>query len=131
MLIYAVGSVAARMAAALCVAVIGLPYLLRRRQLRRHQVPYRQRLRPHFWIAYFVAALTILHVGTAMRAMVRANVAGTWCATGALLLLIFEIVTGLALRESGWKERGGLQRIHFWIAISFTGLLAMHLWLNA
>jgi hypothetical protein len=131
MFIYAVGSVAARIAAALCVAVIGLPYLLRRGPLRRHQAPYRQRLRPHFWIAYFVAGLTIVHVGTAMRAMVRANIAGVWCATGALLLLVFEIVAGLALRESGWKERGGLQRIHFWTAIGFTGSLAMHLWLNA
>jgi hypothetical protein len=131
MFIYAVGSVAARIAAALCVAVIGLPYLLRRGPLRRHQAPYRQRLRPHFWIAYFVAGLTIVHVGTAMRAMVRANIAGVWCATGALLLLVFEIVAGLALRESGWKERGGLQRIHFWTAIGFTGSLAMHLRLNA
>jgi hypothetical protein len=125
MFIYAVGSVAARMAAVLCVAVIGLPYLLRGEPLRR------QRLRPHFWIAYFVTGLTIVHVGTAMRAMIRANVAGTWCATGALLLLIFEIVAGLALRESGWKGRGGSRRIHFWTAIGFTGLLSMHLWLNA
>jgi hypothetical protein len=131
MLIYAVGSVAARMAAALCVAVIGLPYLLRHGPLRQHQVPYLLRLRPHSWIAYFVAGLTILHVGTAMRATVRANVAGVWCATGALLLLVFEIVAGLTLRESGWRGRGGLRRIHFWTAIGFTGLLAMHLWLNA
>jgi hypothetical protein len=131
MLIYAVGSVAARMAAALCVAVIGLPYLLRRGPLRWHQVPYRQRLRPHFWIANFMAGLTVVHIGTVMRAIVRANVAGVWCATGALLLLIFEIVVGLSLRENGWKGRGALRRIHFWIAISFAGLLATHLWLNA
>src|SRR5215831_4584319 len=138
MLIYAAGSVAARIAVALCVVVMGLPFLLRRGRLNRglglgpgDAIPYRQRLRPHFWTAYFAAGLTIVHVGTVMPARRRANVAGVWFAAGALLLLIFEMVAGLSLRESGWKERAVLRRIHFWIALCFACLLTLHLWLNA
>jgi hypothetical protein len=125
MLVYAVGSVAARIAVALCVLVVALPYLLRRGRMQRRW------LWPHFWGAYFTGGLTIVHVGTVMPAMGRANVAGVWFATGAFLLLGFEIVLGLTLRVSGGKGRALLRRIHFWIGVCFACLLTAHLCLNA
>lgn len=138
MLVYVVGSIAARIAVVLCALVIALPYLLRRGRLSRalgiaqkNPVPYLGRLWPqHFWTGYFAAALTMVHVGASMRAMGRANEAGIWAATGALLLLVFEIVVGLSLREGGRRARKTLRRIHFRIMICFAVLLVLHLSVN-
>lgn len=137
MLVYVMGSVAARIAVVLCVLVIALPYLLRRGRLsrglgvaREDSVPYLRRLWPHFWTGYFASGLTMVHVGASMRAMGRANAAGIWAATAALLLLVFEVVVGLSLREGGQRAKKALRRVHFWIMICFASLLASHLWLN-
>ncbi|HXJ86302.1 MAG TPA: hypothetical protein VMS18_05760 [Candidatus Binatia bacterium] len=114
------GNIAARIAVMLCLVVIGLPYLL-----------HRGRLWPHYWAGYIVLGLSFLHAGSVMTAMRRANATGIWAASGALSLLAFEIALGLSLRESAWKERAAVRRIHFWIAVSFVSLLTVHLWLNA
>jgi hypothetical protein len=138
MLLYVVGSVAARVATVLCVVVIAIPYLLRRNRLsrglglaREHAVPYLRRLWPHFWVGYLILALSFVHAGTAMRATRHAVSAGIWAATGAFFLLLAEVVLGLSLREEGLTIRKPLRRIHFWTMVSFVGLLGVHLWLNA
>ncbi len=137
MLVYVVGSVAARIAAVLCVVVIVLPYWLRRNRFSRglglaqeHAAPYLRRLWPHFWMGYLVLALSFLHAGTVMGAMRRANGAGIWAAAAAFVLLSFEIALGLSLREQRLKLRRPLRRIHFWVMVLFAGLLGMHLWFN-
>jgi hypothetical protein len=124
-LFYALGSAAGWIAVALCVFLVALPYCLRCTQIQRRW------LWPHFWAAYLTGGLTMVHVGTVMRTMGHANVAGVWFARGAFLLLGFEIALGLAVRESGGRGRGLLRRIHFWIGVGFTCLLTAHLWLNA
>jgi len=137
MLLYGVGSVAARVATVLCVVVIAIPYLLRRNRLspglglaREHAVPYLRRLWPHFWVGNLILALSFVHAGTAMRATTRAVSAGIWAATAAFFLLLVEVGLGLSLREEGPTARKPLRRIHFWIMVSFVGFLGMHLWLN-
>jgi len=137
MLAYVVGSVAARIAVVLCGVVIALAYLQRRGRLsrdlgiaRQHSVPYLRWLWPHFWTGYFAGGLTVVHVGASMGAMERANAAGIWAATGALLLLVFEVAVGLSLRGGGLVARRTLRRVHFWTMICFASLLGVHLWLN-
>jgi hypothetical protein len=137
MLLYVVGTLAARIATVLCVVVIVLPCLLRRNRLsgrlglaQEHAVPYLRRLWPHFWVGYLILAYSLLHAATVMGAMRRASAAGIWAATGAFFLLLFELVVGLSLREENLKSRKPLRRIHFWIMILFVALLGMHLWLN-
>jgi len=137
MMVYLVGSLAGRVATALCVLVIALPYLLRRNRLSRglglaqeYATPYLRRLWPHFWVGYLVLALSLLHAGTVMGAMGRANGAGIWAATGAFFLLLFEIIVGLSLKDARTSPRRPLRRIHFWGMAGFVGALGLHLWLN-
>lgn len=137
MLIYFIGSLAGRIATMLCLLAIALPYLLRRNRLSRglglaqeHAVPYLRRLWPHFWMGYIILALSVVHPGTVMRAMGRANSAGIWAATGAFFLLLFEIVLGLNLKEERLPARRPLRRLHFWTMTAFVAALGLHLWLN-
>jgi hypothetical protein len=134
---YLIGSLAGRVATVLCVLVVALPYLLRRNRLSRglglaqeHAAPYLRRLWPHFWVGYLILALSLLHAGTVMGAMARANGAGIWAATGAFLLLLIEIIVGLSLKDERTSPRRTPRRIHFGVMAGFVGALGLHLWLN-
>ncbi len=138
MIIYLFGSLAARVATVLCLAAIGLPYLLRRNRLSRglglaqeYAVPYLRRLWPHFWVGYVILALSTAHAGTVMRAMGRANGAGILAASVAFFLLLLEILLGLSLKDEKLCARRPLRRLHFWTMGAFVAALGMHLWLNA
>lgn len=137
MLVYFVGMLAGRVATALCVLVIALPYVLRRNRLSRglglaqDAAPYLRRLWPHFRLGYAILALSVLHAGSVGRAMGRANGTGIWAATAAFFLLLFEIVWGLSLKDEALAGRRRLRRIHFWTMAAFVVTLAVHLWLNA
>ena len=130
MLAYLVGSLAGRVATVLCIVVVALPYVLRRKRASSlSPAPYLRRLWPHFWVGYAIAALTVVHVGMVTGAMARANIAGIWAATVALLLMVLEIVVGLSLREVSAERHAG-RRWHFWIMIAFVASLGVHLVLN-
>ena len=139
MLVYFVGMLAGRVATALCVLVIALPYVLRRNRLSRglglglaqDAAPYLRRLWPHFWVGYAILALSVLHAGSVGRAMGRANGTGIWAATAAFFLLLFEIVLGLSLKDEALEGRRQLRRIHFWTMTAIVVTLAAHVWLNA
>jgi hypothetical protein len=138
MLDYLIGGLAARVATALVVLAIALPYVLRRNRLSRglglaqaDAAPYLRRLWPHFWVGYGVLALSTLHAGTVMRAMGRANSWGILGATAAFFLLLFEIILGLSLKDERLKERPPLRRLHFWTMTAFVAALLAHLWFNA
>jgi hypothetical protein len=137
MLVYSIGSLAGRIATLLCVVVVALPYLLRRNRLSRglglaqgHARPYLRRLRPHFWVGYFILGLSVVHAGTVMGAMGRANGIGIVPATGAFFLLLFEIALGLNLKDTRLATRRPVRRLHFWTMVGFAGALGLHLWLN-
>jgi hypothetical protein len=134
MLLYAAGSLAARIAMVLCVLAIALPYWLRRGRSKKireaRRVPYLRQLWPHFWAGYSVLGLSFFHAGTVMRAMGRADLRGIWAATAALLLMFFEVFLGLSLREGTLVGRKQVRRIHFWGMVLLVGALMMHLWLN-
>jgi len=131
MLIYAAGSLAARIATVLCALVIALPYFLRRgRPSAAGATPYLRRLWLHFWAGYAVLGLSFFHAGTVMRAMGRADARGIWAATASFFLLMFEVVLGLSLRAATLGSRRLVRQVHFWVMIVFAGLLVTHLWLN-
>ena len=134
---YFIGSLAGRIATVLCVAVIALPYLLRRNRLSRglglaqeHAAPYLRRLWPHFWVGYLILALSLVHAGSVMGAMARANPAGIWAATVAFFLLLLEIAQGLNLKDEGLSARRGARRLHFWTMAGFVTAMGLHLWWN-
>ena len=134
---YTVSVVSGRVAVILCGFTILLPYVLRRNQLsqilglgQENASPYLHRLRPHFWLGYLILAFSIVHAGTVMAAMSRANQAGIWTATVALFLLMLEAMLGLFLKEVHASGRIFLRRLHFWNMATVVTLLAAHLWLN-
>ena len=135
---FLVSIVAGRLAVVLTPCAILLPYLLRRNRLSRtlglwqeHEAPYLHRLWPHVWLGYLILGLSLVHAGTVMAAMARANQAGIWAATIALFLLMLELMLGLSLRNIRLMERTSVRRFHFWTMAGIVGSLAAHLWLNA
>jgi hypothetical protein len=135
---YTISIVAGRVAVVFCGFTILLPYVLRRNRVsqilglgQQNAAPYLQRLWPHFWLGYLILAFSIVHAGTVMAAMSRANQAGVWAATVALFLLMLEVMLGLFLKEIHASGRIFLRRLHFWNMATVVMLLAAHLWLNA
>jgi hypothetical protein len=135
---YLLSSIAGRVAVVLCAFAILLPYVLRRSRLSRtlgfaqdNASPYVHRLWPHFWLGYLILAFSIVHAGTVMAAMARANQAGLWAATVALFLLVLAVMFGLSLKDVGLTGRTLIRRLHFWTMAAVVVSLAVHLWLNA
>ena len=134
MLVHLLGSVTGRLAVVLCVLTVALAYVLRRGRAlgigETLAVPYIKRLWPHFWVGYGILGLTAIHVGAVMGSMGRANGAGIWAATVALFLLLFEVTTGLTLKERTLPRRKTTRRIHFWTMVGLGATLALHVWWN-
>jgi hypothetical protein len=138
MLVYFIGGIAARLATALCILAIALPYALRGGRVSRalgspqeQAAPYLRRLWPHFWVGYAILVLSTLHAGTVMGAMRRANANGILAATGAFFLLLFEVVLGLTLKDQSLPARRPMRRLHFWTMAAFVAALGAHLWWNS
>jgi hypothetical protein len=101
--------------AALTCVTVALPYLLRRRA--RPAPTYLARLRPHYWIGFTLAGLSLLHAGLAMSSGPTPGggdwAAGIWVATGALLLVLGQVSIGVGLRKARGAERRRRRRLHF------------------
>jgi cytochrome b561 len=101
--------------AVLTGVTITLPYLLRRRL--RWAGPYLERLRPHYWIGFTIAGLSLIHAGLAMSSgPIPGGVdwtVGIWVATGAMLLVFGQLSLGLGLSRPVAPERKRRRRLHF------------------
>ena len=99
--------------AALTGAGIALPYLVRRRPCGG-AVAYLERLRPHYWIGFTLAGLSLLHAGLAMSSGPTPGgtdwAVGIWIAMGALLLVFGQVSVGLGLRGPRLDARERLRR---------------------
>lgn len=119
--------------AALTGVTITLPYLLRRRL--RWTGPYLERLRPHYWIGFTIAGLSLVHAGLAMSSgPIPGGVdwtVGIWVATGATLLVFGQVSLGLGLRRPGGPDRKGRRRLHFLTMTLLVAGGAAHAALNA
>jgi hypothetical protein len=118
---------------------VALPYLLRRSWLRvwlgvaqSFVSPYLRRMWAHYWLGYLVATLSFAHAWVPMQAghMGRANMLGLWLATGALLLLLLQVLSGWALRDPALRERREVRGWHYRVMIGILLLIAGHIWLN-
>jgi len=116
-----------------------LPYLLRRTQLSQRmgiaqdqEKPYLQRMWPHYWAGYLLAALAMAHAWIPMSAgghMARTSLTGLWLATVALGLVFLQILLGLFLQQAR-ETRRILRVTHFWTMLLISALVALHLGLN-
>ena len=117
-----------------------LPYLLRTSALSRWlgiaggggTKPYFARMRAHYWIGYALFPMALVHAWIPMaRGGARgANMTGLWLATGALLLLLFQLVLGLSLRRVHLPERTKVRRMHYWLMVAIAASVLAHIWLN-
>ncbi len=76
---------------------IALPYLFRSQS---SSSSLRQKMWPHYWLAYGLAILVLVHssfvMGPAMR---RGDLVGIWAATFALGLILLQLGLGLAMQS--------------------------------
>jgi len=87
---------------------------------------------PHYWLGYLAFFISFAHAWFAMRGgnMRGMNSSGVWIATLALLIVIWQIVVGLMLRDPAQSKRRALRRLHFWTMALVAGLILIHIALN-
>lgn len=113
---------------------IALPFVLRRRTRRTaDEGPAGGRWRLHYWLGYGIAALAAAHavVPTSTGLALRANAAGLYLATAALLLVFIQVFVGLLLREPSLRNRPVMRRWHFWGMAGIVVLALGHIALNS
>jgi hypothetical protein len=110
---FALAEVSGWAIALLTGVTISIPYLLR----RRRGPAILERLRPHYWIGFTLAGLSLLHAGLAMSSIPTPGgagwAAGIWVAFGALLLVFGQVSIGAGLRTLRGAERRRRRRLHF------------------
>jgi hypothetical protein len=117
-------------------ALVPLPYLLRGKAFRTAGVragPFLERMRPHYWIGFTIAALTLLHAVVPMSTglMRGANLTGVYLATGALFLVFIQVFLGINLRNPKLPDRRMVRHWHFWVMAAMAILGLIHVWLNS
>lgn len=107
---------------------IALPYVLRRRG-----APL-ARLRPHYWIGFTLAGLSLVHAGLAMSSIPTPGggdwAAGIWVAMGAALLVFGQVTIGAGLRTLRGPERRRRLRLHFLTMTLLVAAGLVHVALN-
>lgn len=118
----------------LLAVTITLPFLLRRRgRASADRRPFRQRLRPHYWLGYGIAALVLLHAAVALSASGTALMAttGVYLANGALLAVVAQVFLGLMLREQSPRRTPVYRRWHLWVMMAIVVLALGHIALSS
>jgi hypothetical protein len=112
---------------------IALPFLSRPARRVLTGTALRQRLRPHYWLGYVIAAVVVVHAGvsTGTGVALRADALGVYLATGALLLVFVQVFLGLLLREPSLRRRTVVRRRHAWVMAGIVALALGHIVLNS
>ncbi len=129
------GAATGWMLVGLTVVQVSLPYLLRGRLLAINgwNLPYLERMRPHYWIGLTIAGLTLVHAGVAMSGTIGSGgvyAAGLWIATGGLFFVLGQASIGMRLRTLRGAERLRLRRTHFRFMVSIVVAAIAHIALN-
>ena len=105
-----------------------LPYLLRR--LRAAGGPRGMTL--HYCIGYLVFGVLMVHMFVSMQAGMAkgADLTGLNLATGALFLVMLQVMLGTTLMAGGPKARA-LRAVHFSLMLGIVGLSVVHVARNS
>jgi hypothetical protein len=124
----------------LAATTIALPFLLRRNSLSvalglvdTDGTPYLLRMWPHYWLGYLIMGITLAHALVPMAAGLAeaANAVGLYLATGALSLLIGQMLLGRRLRQQRVSGRRTMRRWRFWGMVGIVALGVGHIALNS
>jgi FtsH-binding integral membrane protein len=121
---------------------VALPYLLREGVRKQSAtvsssarlgrvVRLREKMWPHYWLGYGLAALVVVHSSFVMGpVMGRADAVGIWAATLGLCAIFLQIGLGLLLKTGSDNQRQ-IRRWHFWSMLGLVGMVMMHLARNS
>ncbi len=118
---------------------VAIPYVLRRSpgsprlaSAEKGQRSFLARMRPHFWIGYLIASLTVIHalIATTGGITGEINVLGLGLAAIGLFVVVFQLSLGSLLTRPDVPERGVLRKVHFWTMCSLVALGLGHIILN-
>ena len=125
---FIVTSISGFFAAFLVLYTAALPYLLR----RLRPVTGVRGMTLHYCIGYLIFGVLLLHMFVSMQAgMARgADLTGLNLATGALFLVMLQVMLGTTLMAGGVKARG-LKAIHFSLMLGILVLSALHVARNS
>jgi cytochrome b561 len=118
-------------AATLLFAVgVGIPFFIR--ATASATASYFTRLRPHYWIGFLIPAVAFLHAWIPMSGgHVRGyDQTGLLVATAALVVMLGQVLLGLALRTARGTIRQSSRRLHFWTMATIAILVVVHIFLN-
>jgi hypothetical protein len=92
-----------------------------------------RRMRPHYWLGYLIAAVTLVHVVVSLGAglSLGRSVFGLLLASAALFLLFAQVLLGRSLRKPGVPARRALRRLHLILMIVIVVLGASHILLDS
>jgi hypothetical protein len=119
---------------------ISIPFLLHR-QLRAS--PWRlklqqgraflRRMRPHYWLGYLIAVVTLIHVVVSLGAglSLGLNLLGLLLAGMAMFLLFAQVLLGRTLSKPGVPGRRALRRLHLIVMFCIVVLGASHILLDS
>ena len=119
---------------------ISIPFFLHR-QLRASPWRFKlqqgraflRRMRPHYWLGYLIAAVTLIHVVISLGAGLSfgLNLLGLLLAGAAMFLLFAQVLLGRSLRKPGVPSRRALRRLHLILMIIIVVLGASHILLDS
>lgn len=113
----------------LLVATVSIPYLVRAAPAAG--TPRWRWMTVHFWIGPIVFLVAFIHAWLPMSADVaRQGLAGIRLATFALLVMGWQVASGLQLRGSEAARRGSRRRRHFWSMTAIVVLVLAHIAIN-
>lgn len=113
----------------LLAATVGVPYFVRASPAP--DAPRWRWMTVHFWIGPIVFLVAFVHAWLPMSAGVaRQGLAGIWLATFALLVMGWQVASGLRLLGSEAARRGSRRRRHFWTMTAIVLLVVAHVAIN-
>ena len=132
MLVYAITSATGWVMIVLLVATILYPFLLRSGMLGPVQ-PFLKRMRFHYWLGYSLGGFLLVHVVASMSAGLanRTSALGLDLATGALVLIVGQVLLGRQLSWPKLSMRRRVRRWHFWVMVGIVAFVLGHLALNS
>jgi hypothetical protein len=116
----------------LLITIILYPFLLRAGILGPIQ-PFLRRMRLHYWMAYSLALLLVVHLWVSMTGMLAlvVNTLGLYLATIAMFLVLAQILLGLRLRQPSLIQRRLIRRQHFWVMLALVAFVIGHVVLDS
>lgn len=116
-------------AALLLAATVAVPYFVR--AAATSGTPRLQWMGVHFWIGPVIFLVAFVHAWLPMSAGVaRQGLAGIWLATFALLVMGWQVASGLRLRGSDAARHQSRRRRHFWTMTAIVVLVLAHIAIN-